>query len=98
MNVGFVGLGVMGQGIVPRLLAAGHAVTGWNRGKDKAGPLIEKGMGWADTPREVAARSDIVFSCVTDGAAVRPVAISNEGVVAGVRADGSYGLISTVTA
>ena len=71
MNVGFVGLGVMGQGIVPRLIAAGHSVTGWNRNKDKAKPLIDQGMAFADTPREVAARSEIVFSCVTDGAAVR---------------------------
>ena len=44
MNLGFVGLGVMGQGIVPRLIAAGHAVTGWNRSKDKAKPLIDNGM------------------------------------------------------
>src|SRR5687767_3495188 len=79
MDVGFVGLGVMGQGIVPRLLAAGYAVTGWNRRRDKAGPLIDKGMGLADTPREVAARSEIVFSCVTDGAAVRGVALGADG-------------------
>ena len=52
MNLGFVGLGVMGQGIVPRLLAAGHAVTGWNRAKDKAAPLIEQGHD----PRGHAAR------------------------------------------
>ena len=40
MNIGFVGLGAMGAGIVPRLMAAGHAVTGWNRSKQKAEPLI----------------------------------------------------------
>ena len=51
MNLGFVGLGVMGQGIVPRLIAAGHKVTGWNRAKDKAKPLVDKGMALADTPR-----------------------------------------------
>ena len=51
MNLGFVGLGAMGQLIVPRLLAAGHAVTGWNRSSDKAAPLIEAGMRWAPTPR-----------------------------------------------
>ena len=82
MNLGFVGLGVMGQGIVPRLIAAGHSVTGWNRNKDKAKPLIERGLVLADTPREVAARSDIVFSCVTDGAAVRAVALAEKGGVA----------------
>ena len=55
MNIGFVGLGAMGVGIVPRLMAAGHTVTGWNRSKDKAEPLIKAGMRFAATPRAVAA-------------------------------------------
>jgi 3-hydroxyisobutyrate dehydrogenase-like beta-hydroxyacid dehydrogenase len=97
MNLGFVGLGVMGQGIVPRLLAAGHAVTGWNRAKDKAAPLLEKGMTLADTPREVAARSEIVFSCVTDGAGVRSVALGDDGVIAGLRAGCIYADMSTIS-
>jgi 3-hydroxyisobutyrate dehydrogenase-like beta-hydroxyacid dehydrogenase len=96
MNLGFVGLGVMGQGIVPRLIAAGHSVTGWNRNKDKAKPLIERGLVLADTPREVAARSDIVFSCVTDGAAVRSVALGDDGVIAGLRAGSIYADMSTI--
>jgi len=50
MDVGFVGLGAMGQVIVPRLLAAGHRVSGWNRSKDRAAPLVAKGMRLADTP------------------------------------------------
>ena len=41
MDIGFVGLGAMGAGIVPRLMAAGHTVTGWNRSKDRAEPLIK---------------------------------------------------------
>jgi 3-hydroxyisobutyrate dehydrogenase-like beta-hydroxyacid dehydrogenase len=97
MNLGFVGLGVMGQGIVPRLLAAGHAVTGWNRNKDKAKLLIEKGMTLADTPREVAAGSEIVFSCVTDGAAMRAVALGNDGVIAGLRPGSVYADMSTIS-
>ena len=67
MNIGFVGLGAMGAGIVPRLMAAGHAVTGWNRSKQKAEALIAAGMRLAETPRAVAATSDVVFSIVTDG-------------------------------
>ena len=55
MNIGFVGLGAMGELIVPRLMAAGHTVTGWNRSRSKAEPLIAAGMKWADTPRAVAA-------------------------------------------
>ena len=56
MNIGFVGLGAMGAGIVPRLMAAGHAVTGWNRSKQKAEPLIAAGMRLAPTARGVGAR------------------------------------------
>ena len=96
MNVGFVGLGVMGQGIVPRLLAAGHAVTGWNRSKDKAKPLIDGGMGWADTPRAVAQASEVVLSIVTDGAAVRAVALGDDGIIAGLKAGGIYADMSTI--
>lgn len=97
MNLGFVGLGVMGQGIVPRLIAAGHKVTGWNRDKAKAAPLVEKGMALADTPREAAARSEIVFSCVTDGAAVRAVALGDDGVIAGLKPGAIYADMSTIS-
>src|SRR5215475_6465479 len=68
MDIGFVGLGAMGSGIVPRLMAAGHAVTGWNRSREKAEPLIAAGMRFAETPRAAAAAADIVFSIVTDAA------------------------------
>ncbi|MCC6889379.1 MAG: NAD(P)-dependent oxidoreductase [Hyphomicrobiales bacterium] len=96
MDLGFVGLGVMGQGIVPRLLAAGHSVIGWNRNRDKAAPLAERGMAVADTPRAVAARSAIVFSCVTDGAAVRSVALGADGIIAGLRTGAIYADMSTI--
>jgi 3-hydroxyisobutyrate dehydrogenase-like beta-hydroxyacid dehydrogenase len=96
MNLGFVGLGVMGRGIVPRLMAAGHHVTGWNRSKDKAKPLVDKGMAFADTPRAVAEASEIVFSCLTDGAAVRAVALGSDGIITGLRPDGVYLDMSTI--
>ncbi len=85
MKVGFIGLGDMGQGIVPRLIDAGHTVTGWNRTIEKAAPLLQIGMAWADSPRQVARRSEAVISIVTDAAAVREVALGDEGVIAGLR-------------
>jgi 3-hydroxyisobutyrate dehydrogenase-like beta-hydroxyacid dehydrogenase len=96
VDIGFVGLGVMGQGIVPRLLAAGHKVTGWNRSRDKAQALIDRGMAWADTPRAVAQQSDIVLSIVTDGPAVRAVALGEDGIIAGLRRGGIYADMSTI--
>src|SRR5262249_46207451 len=84
MSIGFIGRGAMGAGIVPRLMAAGHTVTGWNRARAKAEPLVKAGMRFADSPRAVAATSDIVFSIVTDAAAVRETALGPDGVIAGL--------------
>ena len=86
----------MGQLIVPRLMNAGHEVTGWNRSKEKAAKLIDAGMRWADTPRDVAARSDIVFSIVTDSKAVKAVALGPDGIVSGLRQGGIYIDMSTI--
>ena len=97
MNVGFVGLGEMGTGIVPRLIAAGHTVTGWNRTADKAKELIDNGMLWADSPAAVAAASELVFSCVTNATAVHAVALRNEGIIDGIGEDGIYLDMSTIS-
>lgn len=96
MNVGWIGLGDMGQVIVPRLIDAGHTVAGWNRTPSKADPLVDKGMVWAGTPRQVAERSEVVFSMVTDSAAVEAVALGDDGVIAGLPADGVYMDMSTI--
>src|ERR1700751_1769141 len=96
MNIGFVGLGAMGAGIVPRLMAADHAVTGWNRSKQKAEPLMAAGMRLAPTPRAVAAASDVVFSIVTDAAAVRAVALGGDGIIFGLKKGGIYVGMSTI--
>jgi 3-hydroxyisobutyrate dehydrogenase-like beta-hydroxyacid dehydrogenase len=86
----------MGALIVPRLMAAGHAVIGWNRSPDKAKPLVEAGMRLAATPRAVAQSAEIVFSIVTDAAAVRAVALGADGIVAGLRPGGIYIDMSTI--
>jgi 3-hydroxyisobutyrate dehydrogenase-like beta-hydroxyacid dehydrogenase len=96
MKLGFVGLGAMGQLIVPRLMAAGHDVTGWNRSRDKAEPLIKQGMRWADTPRAVAGQSEIVFSIVTDAKAVKACALGPDGIVAGIKPGAVYIDMSTI--
>jgi 3-hydroxyisobutyrate dehydrogenase-like beta-hydroxyacid dehydrogenase len=96
VQLGFVGLGAMGQLIVPRLLDAGHKVTGWNRSRDKAAPLIAAGMTEADTPRAVAQNSEIVFSIVTDAKAVRAVSLGPDGIVAGLKRGGIYIDMSTI--
>ena len=86
----------MGALIVPRLMAGGHDVTGWNRSRDKAESLIAAGMRWAATPRAVAEASDLVFSIVTDATAVKAVALGPDGIAAGMRPGGIYIDMSTI--
>ena len=96
MEIGFVGLGAMGAGIVPRLMAAGHTVTGFNRSRDKAQALIQAGMRFADTPRAVATGADFVFSIVTDAPAVNAVALGEDGIIAGLNPGAIYIDMSTI--
>jgi len=97
VNIGFVGLGAMGQVIVPRLLAAGHRVTGWNRSRERAAPLIERGMRLDESPAAVAAASEVTFSIVTDGTAVKAVALGANGILAGIQLGGVYVDMGTIS-
>src|ERR1017187_6487879 len=74
----------MGSEMVNRLLSKGHSVTGYNRPKSKAEDLIKKGMKWANSPREVAAAVDMVFSMVTNSAALDTVMSGPDGELAGL--------------
>ena len=96
-RIGFIGLGDMGQVIVPRLLSAGHEVTGWNRSPGKARALIDLGMVEAASPREASEKADVVLSIVTDAAAVRAVALGEDGVLSGLSPDAVYLDMSTIS-
>ncbi len=96
-QLGFVGLGMMGSRIVKRLLDAGHSVTGFNRTQAKAEWLLDAGMKWGESPRDVAEKSEIVFTMVMNTGALRAVAEGAEGILAGVRAGKIYVDMSTVS-
>jgi 3-hydroxyisobutyrate dehydrogenase-like beta-hydroxyacid dehydrogenase len=83
-TLGFVGLGVMGGGVARRLLAAGHEVHGWNRTREKANEFVDEGLVLEDSPRDVAAAAEVVFSMVTNVPALRAVAEGRDGIVAGL--------------
>lgn len=95
--LGFVGLGAMGGRVAKRLLDAGHTVTGHNRTRPKAQWLLDAGMRWADTPRQVAEASDIVFTMVTNTAALEAVVFGPDGLLAGLGAGQVYCDMSTVS-
>lgn len=95
-RVGFAGLGAMGAGIARRLMDAGYEVAGWNRTKEKAEPLLAAGMGWANTPRELAGSVDVLFTMLTNAAAVEATADGPDGVLAGIREGTVWADISTI--
>lgn len=83
-NIGYVGLGVMGGQMANRLLEKGHTVTGFNRTRSKAQWLLDKGMKWADSPRAVAAASDVTFSMLMNSQAVSQVSEGPNGLLEGL--------------
>ena len=95
--VGFVGLGTMGSRIAGRLLASGHEVHATNRTIAKAQPLIDRGLRWQPTPREVAAAADVVFSMVSDDAALDAITGGPDGILAGLAPGKVYVDMSTVS-
>lgn len=87
----------MGQVIVPRLMAAGYKVSGWNRSPERATPLIDAGMIWRDSPADVAGDTDVILSMVTDGNAVQTVALGEKGVLSGIGRNGVYIDMGTIS-
>ena len=96
-TIGFVGLGTMGGRIAGRLLASGHQVHGTNRTVAKAQPLIDGGLRWQPTPRAVAAAVDVVFSMVSDDAALDAITAGPDGILAGLTPGKVYIDMSTVS-
>jgi len=86
-RVGWIGTGVMGAPMCAHLLSAGYPVRVSSRTRGKAEALIQQGAEWCETPAEVAARSDIIFTMVGRPDEVREVYFAGQGVFAGLRAD-----------
>lgn len=85
MQLCFVGLGRMGQAMVPRLLAAGFVVSVWNRTRTRAEPLLAQGAHWVESLEALPLQGDLIFTMLTDDAAVAQVygAGPTEGLLAG---------------
>jgi 3-hydroxyisobutyrate dehydrogenase len=87
-RIGWIGTGVMGRSMCGHLLDAGYQVTVYNRTKSKADALVERGAAWADSPRDVAAASDVVFAIVGYPEDVREVILGANGALAGMKQEG----------
>ncbi|XP_040430130.1 cytokine-like nuclear factor N-PAC isoform X4 [Dromaius novaehollandiae] len=91
-KIGFLGLGLMGSGIVSNLLKMGHTVTVWNRTAEKEGARLGR------TPAEVVSTCDITFACVSDPKAAKDLVLGPSGVLQGIRPGKCYVDMSTVDA
>lgn len=87
-RIGWIGTGVMGLSMCGHLMAAGHPATVFNRTREKARPLLDRGAAWADSPRAVAEASDVTFTIVGYPEDVRRVYLDGDGVLAGLEAGG----------
>jgi len=84
-SIGFIGTGIMGAPMARNLLKAGYPLTVHNRTKSKAEQLLSEGAAWADSPADVAKKSDCVITCVTDTPDVQQVLLGQRGVIEGAR-------------
>lgn len=85
MEIGFIGTGVMGRSMAGHLLEAGHGLTVYNRTRDKAAKLLQRGARWAGTPRQVAANAEVVFTIVGFPHDVERIYFGEDGVLAGLQ-------------
>jgi 3-hydroxyisobutyrate dehydrogenase len=85
VKVGWIGTGVMGRSMCGHLLRAGYPVTLYTRSPDKAQALVDAGASWQRCPREVAERSDVVFTMVGFPSDVEQVYLAPEGILAGAK-------------
>jgi len=90
LNFGFLGLGIMGSGMVKNLLNSGHQVTVWNRTTEKVKDFLEAGAKEALTPSDVIAECDITFSCVSDPQAAKELVFGNCGVLQEINTTKGY--------
>src|SRR5690348_877222 len=96
-TIGFVGLGAMGSRVTRRLLDAGHELYGTDRTKSQAQRLIDRGLVWRDTPRDVAAAVEVVFSMDTNDDAVHAITSGPDGILAGLAPGKVYIDMSTIS-
>jgi 3-hydroxyisobutyrate dehydrogenase len=96
-KIGFVGLGNMGGNMAARFLAAGYTVYGEEQSRPDADKLVDDGLEWQDTPRQVAEAADIVFTSVPDDGVLELVASGSDGILAGLTPEKIWVDMSTVS-
>jgi 3-hydroxyisobutyrate dehydrogenase len=96
-RVGFIGIGIMGQGMVRNLARAGRRPLIWNRTRSRLDDLVAEGFEVAESPAAVAAASDVVITCVSDTPDVEAVILGEGGVLEGIEAGSLVIDMSTIS-
>jgi 3-hydroxyisobutyrate dehydrogenase-like beta-hydroxyacid dehydrogenase len=96
-TIGFIGLGNMGGNMAARYLAAGYTVFGEDRDPSHSQRLIDQGLRWLDTPREVAEAADVVLTSLPNDTIVDSVASGPDGIIAGLSAGKVWADLSTIS-
>ena len=95
--LGIVGLGRMGGNMAARFLDAGYPVHGETRSRPHAQHLLDEGLIWCETPRDVAEATEVVFTSIPDDAALEEVASGRDGILAGLGSGKIWVELSTVS-
>lgn len=95
MKVGFIGLGTMGGSMAYNCLQGGNEMIVHDLRRESATPHLEAGATWADTPREVAAAAEVVFTSLPGPVEVEAVALGDDGLLEGLSAGKVYFDLST---
>src|SRR5207248_7951144 len=95
MRVGFIGLGMMGKGMAANLQKAGHDLVVHDLSRAAAEPFLAKGAVWANSPKEVAQQTEIVFTSLPVPADVEQVELGPNGLIEGMRLDAALFDMST---
>jgi 3-hydroxyisobutyrate dehydrogenase-like beta-hydroxyacid dehydrogenase len=96
-TIGFIGLGNMGGNMAARYLAAGYPVYGEARDRNSAQWLIDQGLRWVDTPRQLADAVDVVMTSLPSDDVVQSVASGPDGLIAGLGAGKVWADLSTIS-
>lgn len=96
-RIGFVGLGIMGRGMVRNLLKSGFSVRVWNRTVSRSEELAADGAVIGSSPADVAAHSDIIITCVSDTPDVQAVILGENGIIHGAAAGSLVIDMSTIS-
>jgi 3-hydroxyisobutyrate dehydrogenase len=96
-SIGFIGLGNMGGNMAARYLAAGYTVYGEASAQQEAQWLIDQGLRWMDTPREVAEAARIVMTSLPNDEVVKSVASGADGILAGLGENKVWADLSTIS-